>query len=212
MLKELLKNKKFLKIIKEALKKPEILDIILFGSYVKGKEKPNDIDLLILYSPKTKDIIEINYKIRKELEKVSKNIEVIGKFYSELFSSEFLARESILSEGFSLSNQKFLSECFGYKNLILFKYYLKEMNKSERMRFYYSLYGRGNEKGLLEKNQSYKFSETVILAPLENSEVIKDFLEKWKIEYIEFPILIPDNISNNKIKNGIITKNKRTNK
>lgn len=29
-----------------------LLDIIIFGSFIKGKEKPNDIDLLILYKNK----------------------------------------------------------------------------------------------------------------------------------------------------------------
>ena len=72
MLKELLKNKKFAKIIKEFLKRPEILDIIIFGSVTRGKEKPKDIDLLIIYAQKTKDIIEINYKITKKLKGLAK--------------------------------------------------------------------------------------------------------------------------------------------
>jgi len=194
MLKKLLKNKNFLKIIKGALKRPEILDIILFGSLVRGKEEPKDIDLLILYVPKTKDIIEINYKIRKELEKVNKNIEVISKEYNEIFNSEFLAKRAILSEGFSFSNEKFLFKGFGYESFVLFKYSLINMNKSKRMRFYYSLYGRGKEKGILKNNNSYKFSDSIILVPIENSEIIKDFLENWEIKHTKFSILIPDMI------------------
>jgi len=37
------------------------------------------------------------------------------------------------------------------------------MSKSKRMIFYYSLYGRGKEKGLLEKTGSHKFSESIII-------------------------------------------------
>jgi len=194
MLKELLKNKKFSKIIEEYLKKSEIIDIILFGSIIRGKENPKDIDLLVIYSQSTKDIIEMNHTLKKQLEDTIQNIEITGKKYNEIFNQEFLARESILSEGFSMRQRKFLSECFGYKNFVLFRYSLKNLNKSKRMTFYYSLYGRGKEKGILEKNKSYKFSSTIILASVENSEVIKSFLEKWKINYTEFPIIIPETI------------------
>lgn len=187
MLRELLKNKKFSKIIRQFLKKPEILDVILFGSAVRGKEKPGDIDLLILY---TKEI-EI-YEIRKELREINKNIEVTAKTYENVFSPEFFARGALLSEGFSMRYKKFVSECFNYKNLVLFKYSLKNFNKSKRMQFYYSLHGRNGKKGILEKNNCYKFSDGIIISPVENSDLITDFLEKWEIEHIKFPIIIPE--------------------
>lgn len=193
MLKELLKNKEFLKIIRESLKELEIIDIILFGSIVRGREKPRDIDLLILYVPKTEKIIEKSYRIRKKLEKISKNIHVTSQRYDEVFSLEFLAREAILSEGFSMRNKEFISESLGYSNFVLFRYSLKKLNKSKRMQFYYSLYGR-DKTGVLEKNKCYKFSDRVILSPIENSETIKDFLDIWKIKYIEFPIIIPKRV------------------
>ena len=68
MLKELLKDKKFLKTLKGFLNKPEIIDIILFGSITRGKEYPEDIDLLILYIPNAKDITKNSYEIRKKIE------------------------------------------------------------------------------------------------------------------------------------------------
>lgn len=191
MLKELLKNKKFAEIIKEFLKRPEILDVIIFGSITRGKEKPKDIDLLIIYAKKTKNIIDINYELSKKLKKVSKKIEIIGKEYNDIFKPEFFARESILSEGFSMQQKKFVSECFGYDNFVLFKYSLKKMNKSKRMRFYYSLNGRGKEKGILKKNKCYKFADKIILSPIENSETMKNFLEKWEIKFMQFPVIIP---------------------
>ncbi len=47
MLKELLKNTKFLSDIRTFYRKneKELIDIILFGSATKGKSKPSDIDL-----------------------------------------------------------------------------------------------------------------------------------------------------------------------
>ena len=54
----LLKNK-----LREIAKKnSEIEDIILFGSIVRCKEKPNDIDILLLF--KNKIDKEIEYDVR----------------------------------------------------------------------------------------------------------------------------------------------------
>ena len=194
MFKELLKNKKFLKIIDEYLKKLGILDIILIGSIIRGKENPGDIDLLVVYAPKTKDTTGISYKIKKELEKINKNFHLIPIEFDKIFSHEFLAKESLLSEGFSLRQKKFISDALGYTNFILFNYSLKNLNKSQRMQFYYSLNGRAKRQGILEKNKCYKFSDRIILSPIESSETIKSFLERWNIKYVEFPIIIQKRI------------------
>lgn len=192
MLKELLKNKEFVKRIKEFLQNPEIIDIVLFGSAAKGKEKPRDIDLLLLLSPHTKNKHEIEYEVRKTLKKIIERITITAKTYEELFNPAFFAREALLAEGISLRQQKPFSSGLGYAPLFLFKYSLEKMNKSERMRFYYSLQGRGDEQGVLQKTKCLKFSDTIIFSPPESAEVIKDFLKKWGREYQEFPILIPE--------------------
>lgn len=188
MLKKLLKNKEFLKIIKEFLGMPKIMDVVLFGSITRGKELPKDVDILILYHD-SKDIININYMMKKKLKHLG-NFQIIGKTYDEIFKPEFFARESILSEGFSLKQNNFFSELLGYRTMIMFKYSLKGMNKSKRMTFYYSLHGRGNEKGVLERNNWHKFSDSIILSPLENSENLKAFFMQWGIQYIELPVII----------------------
>jgi len=195
MSKELLKNIRFKSEIKDFFEKnkEDILDIILFGSSVRGKEKPKDIDILMLY--KDKKDIDISYELKKRLKTKGYNAEITDKTYKELFEETFKARESILSEGYSLVYDKFLSEGLGYMNLILFKYELKGFNKSDRMRFYYSLYGRTKEqKGILKELNAVKFSETILLCPAEIADKIKEYLENWKIKFIEFPILIPSRL------------------
>jgi predicted nucleotidyltransferase len=194
MLKELLKNKELYKIIDRYLEKSEVIDILLFGSTARGKDSPGDIDFLIIFSDQVEDYLIISNNLRKELDKIYKNIEVIALKYRDLFSSTFLAREAVLSESYSFRNKEYLSRSFGYKNFTLFKYSLKNLNKSKRMQFYYSLYGRGKQKGVLENNQAIKFSKEIILALVENSEIFKKFFESWKLEYTEFPILIPERV------------------
>jgi len=178
---------KFFKENKELL-----LDIILFGSTVKGKEKPNDIDILLIY--KEKKDIDVDYKLKKKLKGLKTEITSIT--YKELFSDSFKAKEALISDGYSLVYKKKVSLGLGYMDYYLFKYDLKGLNKSQRMRFYYSLYGRNKkDKGLLKELEAIKFSETILLCPVENVEQMKEYLENWNIMFIEFPILIPSRLS-----------------
>lgn len=194
MLKKLLKNTKFRYEVREFFKenKNKVLDVILFGSSVRGKEKPKDIDILVLY--KDKKDIDLSYELKKKVGKKGFEVDIINKTYKELFEESFKAREAVLSEGYSLVYGKFLSEGLGYMNLVLFKYELKGFSKSDRMRFYYSLYGRNGAKGILKELNSKKFSETVLFCPVGNAERMKEYLGNWKIKFIEFPIMIPSRL------------------
>ena len=188
LLKNIKLNSEVIKFYKK--NKEFLLDIILFGSYLKGKEKPNDIDLLVLY--KNKKDFDKGYELKKILEKKGYKADITNKNYPEIFDKSFKVKEAILSEGYSFINKKFISEGLGYTSLILFKYELKGFSKSNRTRFYYSLYGRKRKnKGILNDFGALKFSDTILLCPIENSERMKDYFNNWKINYIEFPIMIP---------------------
>ncbi len=167
----------------------DILDIVLFGSYRKGKNNPHDIDILVLFKDKKNQ--DIAYSLRKKIEKkIDLPVQIIVKNYSELFQETFPAREGILADGYSLIHKKSLAECFGFESRVLFQYDLKGKNKSERMQFYYALYGRKKE-GVLATFGAKKYSDTLILCPSETAKGLEDFFEYWKMEWKETPILIP---------------------
>ena len=194
MLKILLKNSKFRSEIENFYKKykNEIIDIFIFGSIVRGKEKPADIDILILF--KNKENLEKEYELRKIIEKINLNfkIQIIPRTYKNLFDIKFLPRENILSEAYSLINNKYLSEAFGYKSYILFKYNLKKFNISKKMMFHYALTGRRKSLGILKKINGIKISEYIVLIPIENSEEFKEFLNSWKIDCMQTRVMIPE--------------------
>ncbi len=193
MLKKQLNKTKFQSEVNAFYKKnkDEILDILLFGSTIKGKERPEDIDILVIY--KDKDNLNLNYELKKILEKIAHNIQITSKAYPNLFNPEFKARESFL-EAYSFINKKNISDGLGYQNRVLFRYDLKKFNKSDRMRFYYALYGRNNAGGILKELGAIKFAETIVICPLNTSEVMKDFFKSWNIEYIAAHILVPKRI------------------
>ncbi|MBU0457588.1 MAG: nucleotidyltransferase domain-containing protein [Nanoarchaeota archaeon] len=172
--------------------KDEVLDIIVFGSFVKGKEKPNDIDILLIF----KDKIDLNlsHELKKSLEqKIEMKIEITSKTYFKLFDTALKIKESFLVEGYSLVNNKRIAEGLGFTNKILFHYSLKSKNKSERMQFYYGLHGR-NTEGIINKLNAVKYTDTIILCPVENQEEMEEFFKNWKIEFKETPLLIPSRL------------------
>ncbi|MBT4604801.1 nucleotidyltransferase domain-containing protein [archaeon] len=168
----------------------KILDILLFGSIVKGKSKPNDIDLLLIFTNK------VDYKVLQEFTKILTSndltipIEVTGKTYLEIQKTSFRAREAVLGESYSLIQKNFLAQGFGYKPQVLFIYSLKGKTKSQRMRFYYSLHGRGKNEGMLEKLSSQKLTDTVLSCPSQSRDEMIEYLGSWQIEFTEIPILM----------------------
>lgn len=195
MFQELLKSKKFKSIIIDFYKenKQEILDIVLFGSATRGKESPNDIDLLILF--RNKEDLELAYQLKKCLAGFMVEFNITTKTYHSLMMPGFLAKESFISEGFSIIRDQQIAEGLGYQNFMLFKYHLKGFSQSQRMRFQYSLHGRNKREGMIKELSMVKFSDQILLSPLENSERAKEYLESWKIEFEEIPILIPSRLS-----------------
>jgi predicted nucleotidyltransferase len=194
MLKELLKNTKFRSITRDfyAQNQESVIDVLVFGSAVRGKEKPADIDLLILCRNKA-GTLDLGNQLRIALGKKGFKASITSKTYESLFDPAFTAREAFLSEAYSLVLDRFISKGLGYEPVILFRYALKGMSKSERMRFYYGLHGR-NSDGVLKLSGARKFSETIIAAPIERSEEIRAFLDHWKTAYLEIPALIPARI------------------
>jgi len=191
MLKKLLKNTKFKSAINDFYKENKniINDILLFGSVLKGREKPNDIDIMIFY--KNKKNLDLDYELRKKLEKAAnKNVQITSVLYEDFLNPNFIARTAFF-ESYSLIYKKKTAESFGFKTIALFKYSLKKLSKSERMIFYYALYGRDKKsKGILKTTNSIKFSPEIILTPIGNSEEIKCFLTNRNVDYDDCIVLM----------------------
>ena len=168
----------------------EIEDIILFGSLVKGKSEPKDIDILIIF--KEKVIKEIEYSFRQLLpDKAS----VISKTKKTLFDASFDAREGVLFEGYSLIDLDYVGSRYGFQSWGLFLYETKGISNNTKTRFYYALNGRGDQKGISKKFRCIKLSDRAILVPLEQIEPMKEFFNYWNIEYKPIPSLIPSRLS-----------------
>jgi len=181
--------------IKEIAKTfPEIDDILLFGSAVRGKEKPTDIDILVIF--KNKIDKEVEYKIKKILEKKYKNISIISKTKKTALEASFDARESILFEGKSLLTGENPAEKYGFASLGMFKYNFNGWDKLKKTKFYHALNGRNGKKGISDMLECIKLSDSVMLVPLNKIEKFREFMESWEIRYKYIPALLPQRLNN----------------
>jgi len=176
---------------------PDISDVILFGSAARGKEKPNDIDILVLFKDKVDKNLE--YMIRKEAEKEYSNVSVVSKTEKTVMEESFDAREGILFEGKSLITGEPLARKHGFRSFGMFKYRFGNWSSLQKTKFYHALNGRGGKIGIIALLECIKLSDSVVLAPLEKTEQFREFLDSWKITYIYVPTLMPERLGKKKI-------------
>ncbi len=171
---------------------PEIEDILLFGSSVKGKVHPSDSDILVLFKKKVDKDVE--YEVRKKLEKYLPSISIISKTLNTVHDPSFDARESILFESISLLTGEDNTHQWGYSSFGLFKYSFEGWSKLQQTKFYHAFNGRDRKSGVALSLECIKLSNNLILVPKHQIHPLQEFLEHWKIHYRYIPILIPDRL------------------
>ena len=193
ILKKLL-NLQALSLIKDfKIKHPEIWDIAIYGSFVRKKIIASDLDLaIIFYSPtKLNKKLSISQELKQKLKKViNYNLDIKGIDISDLLDKRFLARQSIIAEGYLLFRKIKFTKLFVFDFFYIFSYSLKGLTQSKKMMFQYALNGRRGEKGLLKLLNAFSLGRGVIKVPVENSEEFKEFLEKNNISYKIYKCLL----------------------
>lgn len=152
-----------------------IFDVVLFGSVLKGKWKPGDIDVCIVLSekadPKEIEVISREFPIEVHLTHV---------LLTELYSQSLWL--TLLHEGFSLIRNKYLYKIFGMEPWIIFSYNLITLKPVEKSRFSHALFGRAHE-GIFYKLGGKILGKGSIMVPVKHSEEIREVLERWHIDY-----------------------------
>lgn len=157
--------------LRKILKKYNLIkDIIIFGSFVKGRDNPKDIDLAFILIEK--DIKLVNL-IKKELITDKAHLEFIdiGDIY---YNSLFL---SLINEGLSIKENKFLRDILKIRPMRLYSYDLKHLNKSKKTIFGMAL------KDSLKKMKGEKVSTGAVLIPINQTSYFEDFLDVWGMKY-----------------------------
>ncbi len=162
--------------LKKYLKQKEILDIIVFGSAVKGKAVPNDVDIAIISD---KDL-KINIK--------KFHISILS--YKDFFIKSPRIINTLFKEGYSLRHNKFLSEVYNFSNKILFKYELSNLKPSIKVKIVNVLRGKNKQEGMVKENKGEWLANQVFIAPIESNHLFESFFINFKVKFNKFHVLI----------------------
>mgnify|MGYP001601946778 CR=1 FL=1 len=179
-LKNMQKNLKNISKIKSKLaaylKNKDVLDVILFGSVVKGKSNPNDIDIALI-TEKT-------------------DIETINGFHISIIRpKEFFIKppsliNTLLREGHSLKNNKPLAELLRFRSKVLFYYSLSSLTPSIKVKIVRLLKGSGKNKGMVKEYGGEWIANQVFNVPTNAEYIFEKFLIEFNIKFTKSHILI----------------------
>jgi len=171
----------------------EVFDVVLYGSTVLGKEKPNDIDLMILTRGKLPPLKlrELILELKGDLSKAipREKLDIRAMSIEELFDPNNLASLGVLVEGYSLRHGKNLAELINGKAYAIFRFTLDGLQRKDRVRFQYALKGRDMRSGLLRELNGEQWGAWVIAVPVQHTYRFREFLELWGIKYEAFTVL-----------------------
>jgi len=158
------------------LKNKNILDIILFGSSAKGKFSPNDIDAAIISEQEIKINIE--------------NFHISLLKPRDFFVNPPPIINTLLREGYSLRNNKSLSETYNFSNKCLFVYGLSGLKPSSKVKIVNVLRGKDKRKGLVDEARGEWLANQVFIVPVEKEDIFEKFFINFKIKFKKSYILI----------------------
>ena len=159
----LIKNK-----LKNFFSDKKIIDILLFGSAIKGKLIPGDTDIaVILYEKPSKEFLEKINSIKDF------HISVITA--KEFFINSPSIIHTLIREGYSLKNKKFISENFRFSN---------------KVRLVNILRGKRGEKGIVESNNGKWIANQVFISPLNSEKIFDELFDNFKVNFNKKDILI----------------------
>lgn len=169
--------------LKTLLLDKEIIEIIIFGSAIKGKLVPRDIDLALIVSKEPS----------KEL--LKKINSIIGFHISIIKVKEFFVNppsivHTLIREGYSLKSKKFIAENFRFLNRVMYNYSLTSLSASDKVRLVNILRGKRREKGIVKSNSGKWIANQVFIAPLNTEKIFDELFNNFKIKFNKNYILI----------------------
>ncbi len=185
-------KKRLSEIAKEfASRNPDVWDVLLYGSSVKGNERPNDIDIAVIL--KKGNPFDEAFRFKNLLEKGGfspEDIDVKGFLLEEFFDENNLVSLALLVEGYSLIRDRYLHEEINAGGYFLFRFSYSSLPQNEKMRFLYAYRGRGKNTGVLQQTGSVELAPGVVLVPVEEFYRFREFLSLWRLEYEYAPVLV----------------------
>ena len=174
--------------LKPARQDKTIFDIVIYGSAVKGKRIPGDIDIAVVFREGTlKERLDKIQGIKKNIP--FPKIDLKGILWEELFQESFFARAGIFLDGISLFDSKPFSRKIGFHGFALFTYSLKDKSHAQKVKFNYVLSGRTGA-GMIKVLEGTHLAPGVVQIPIKHAMEFEEVLNKHHVVYKRENILV----------------------
>lgn len=144
-----------------------VREVVVFGSAVRGKERPNDVDVAL--------IVERPVEVR-----LPPLFHVVQLREGELFKKTLF--KTLLLEGRTLDGKAF-SMKFGMRPEVVYWYDLKRLPPAGKVRFSQALFGRKKGEGVLAGCKGRVLGRGAVAVPVERDEEMKRFFMGWKVNF-----------------------------
>jgi len=176
-----MQKKKLISKAKAWIRKNDVFDIILFGSLARGRHKPNDADIcIIIYDKDEKRSLDILSSLEKYMGFL---VEISILTLSVFINGRDTLVKTLFSEGISIKRNIPIAEIYGFRNMVLFLYSLKNFTSTNRVRFHYALRGRRGSIGLIEKYKAELVGDGTLLVPLGFEDEFSEVFNSWNVRY-----------------------------
>jgi len=154
-----------------------VYDFIIFGSFVKSKLSPKDIDIAMISS--SSDSVFIG-EIKQKIDKITDTAHLQIINYNDFLKSKL--PYYILSEGYSVKLNRYIPDKLKINRKTLYSFELTNMNQSQKVMFNKAL------RSLVQTTKSQKVGKGAVLVDVKNSGEFEDLFNQWqsKIKKKEF--------------------------
>lgn len=181
--------KQLRKYLESEKKDKAIFDVVMYGSAVKGKLSPADIDIVVIFRQGSlRERLDKISEIKRKLVPLGKKVDVKQIILEEMFSTDFFARSGILLEGISVFANKKFSELLGFKPYTLFWYSLTSLSHTQKVTFNYILAGR-NSEGIIKQLGGERLVSGAAKIPIEHSVEFEEVLKLSNVPYKRSDVL-----------------------
>lgn len=154
------------------------MDIIVFGSFVKGKTAPKDIDICLIF----RDSVDLD--IVKDIQAIiGENFHISSLSANNFFNKKHNLAQTLLFEGVSARSGKRLNDIYSLDSYGLYYYDISDMKKSDKVRFVYLLKGRGKEKGIVKEFKGAFLVNGCFIMPVEKDGEMLEIMDKWGVKF-----------------------------
>lgn len=168
--------------LRKFIKDKNVLDVVLFGSYVKSKALPKDVDVAVIHNS------DFNPN-----ENNSGNLEgfhISFLKYNDFFGKTPSLVNTLFREGYSLKYKKNFSELYGFSVKCMFIYDLSNLSDSKKVKISNVLHGRGGEKGMVLEKKGEWVSRKIFTCPVSEEHLFERFFTNFKIKFQKQFLLI----------------------